>query len=69
LLDRGANINARGYNGNSALHFAAANGRLEVVQYLIEKGADKEAKNSNGHKAVDLANYGGYREVVNLLTT
>lgn len=40
LLDRGANINAKGYFGGTGLHWAAIQGHKDVVQFLLEKGAD-----------------------------
>ena len=33
-------------NGNMPLIFAASNGHLPVVEYLLERGADMEAKNN-----------------------
>ena len=32
-------------HGNTPLMYAAGNGHLPVVEYLVEKGADMEAKN------------------------
>ena len=42
-------------NGWTALHSAALNGRLEVVQLLHEFGADRAATNNKGYTAQDLA--------------
>lgn len=40
LMTQGADIEARGYFGATALHWAAGQGRLETVEWLIEEGAD-----------------------------
>jgi len=40
VLERGVPIDATDREGNSALHFAAAAGRAELVSYLIAQGAD-----------------------------
>ena len=39
LLDRGAKIDARGYFGGTALHWAAHNGHLATVEMLARRGA------------------------------
>jgi Ankyrin repeats (many copies) len=51
LLDRGANINQKGTFGGlthgqgiTALHMAAQNGHMPVVELLIERGADRSIK-------------------------
>ena len=40
LLDRGADINAMGYFGGCAAHWAAMNGHRETVEWLVSRGAD-----------------------------
>ncbi|MGH7178073.1 MAG: ankyrin repeat domain-containing protein, partial [Tepidisphaeraceae bacterium] len=40
LLHHGAKVNARDKIGATALHHAAASGRLEIVKTLVERGAD-----------------------------
>ena len=44
LLNRGADPDARGYFGASALHWAAINGHEDVVQLLLEAGADRHLR-------------------------
>jgi ankyrin repeat protein len=44
LLDRGADIEARGSNGRTALTAAAYSGHREVVECLLDRGADIEAR-------------------------
>src|SRR5262245_20083583 len=40
LLEKGADINCRGFFGAPGLHWAAINGHKEMVEFLIERGAD-----------------------------
>ncbi|MCG8417356.1 MAG: ankyrin repeat domain-containing protein [Proteobacteria bacterium] len=39
MVDGGADLNAADYDGRTALHLAAAEGRLDVVAYLLNRGA------------------------------
>lgn len=51
-------INDRGYDGGTALHHAAANGRISVLKFLLCHDAHVNTKNNFGdcaiHKAVNL---------------
>jgi ankyrin repeat protein len=40
LLEKGANINCKGFFGAPGLHWAAINGHKEMVEFLIARGAD-----------------------------
>jgi len=40
LLERGADVNARGVFGGTGLHWAAINGHKETVEFLVAHGAD-----------------------------
>jgi ankyrin repeat protein len=48
LLKKGADVNAKNMNGQTALRCAADKGRETVVRLLLEKGADVNAKDKNG---------------------
>ncbi len=48
LLDRGADPNARGRNGHSALHWAASRDDLDVAESLISRGANVNARDGWG---------------------
>ena len=48
-------LNHPGYNGNTPLMAASANGKPEVVRVLLAAGADKDLRNNDGQTALDLA--------------
>ena len=48
LLDCGADVNAQDEQSLSALRYAAANARTEIVQLLLERGADPELADWGG---------------------
>ncbi len=58
LILRGADINAQGEYGTTALHIACAWGQLEAVKYLVEKGADLEIKDADGLTPKDVVEQG-----------
>ena len=52
LLDAGANVNASGPNGTTALMMAVRGGHAATVDLLLEKGADPGRRNENGARIV-----------------
>jgi ankyrin repeat protein len=66
LLDGGADIDAAGRNGGTALHFAAGAGSLEVVRILLEAGARLDCLDAEDATAIDWAFE--HAEVVQLIT-
>lgn len=55
-LDHGADINAPGANGDTALHVAVTGrGDLEIIRYLVEHGASLDTKNARGQTPLDAA--------------
>ena len=54
LLQRGANINGRNKDENTALHLAVFLGRAETVELLLKNGADVNARNDDGATAIDI---------------
>lgn len=46
LLDRGAVIDAKGVFGGTALHWAAINGKKEMVEFLVARGASLNLKDA-----------------------
>lgn len=51
----GADVHARDYNGDTALHDACRFGHAEVVHELLRAGSDPSAVNAKGLNCVDLA--------------
>lgn len=56
LIELGADVNARDYNGYTALHHAAARGDNELIMFLVEKGADVKVVARTGQTTADMAN-------------
>jgi ankyrin repeat protein len=52
----GADVNAVDYEGNTAVHHAAARGDTESILYLVSKGADVTKVNREGNTTADMAN-------------
>lgn len=62
-----APVNAVNDSGNTPLHWAALNGRLDCVKLLVESGADVTIINKAGHDAVFEAEINDKKEVVDWL--
>jgi ankyrin repeat protein len=56
LVELGADVNAVDYDGNTAVHHAAARGDTESIIYLVSKGADVKRLNREGQTTADMAN-------------
>ena len=52
----GADVNARDHEGFTPIHFAAARGDNELIEYLVEKGGDVTAVARTGQTTADMAN-------------
>lgn len=46
LLEKGADINCRGFFGAPGLHWAAINGHMPMVEFLIQHGADLQLRDT-----------------------
>ncbi len=72
LINNNTNINIKNEKGNTALHIAAGNGYIDIVEKLLIHGANKNIKNNNGLTAYDLVprlKYGADKELRQLLLT
>jgi len=67
LLDKGADINAKGPKGWTALMQAAGSGHLETVKLLVERKAFVPAENDVRESALSLAQARGHSNVVAFL--
>ncbi len=57
LLSKGAEVNARTRNGETALHSAAISGQTAVAELLLVSGADVNSLNSYGETPLERAVY------------
>jgi len=64
LVQRGALV---AHDGWAPLHYAAFEGRSEVVKFLIDKGAGKDGLAPNGYSSLMLAALGGHLEAARTL--
>jgi ankyrin repeat protein len=67
LLTAGADVNAKDSKGETPLHWACRNGRVQIVKELLEHGADIEAKDNDGDTPLHWACCSGRLAVVNEL--
>jgi ankyrin repeat protein len=67
LLERGAEVDALGFLGRTALHYAAIAGRVEVLSLLLQNGADSRRADNEGCTALMLAAEAREVEIVRLL--
>lgn len=71
LRKNGANVNAaltrKNSSGWTALHYAAVNGDIELVKYLIKHGANVNKATAEGSSPLFLAKMEGYDEIVKIL--
>ncbi len=64
-LRDGADVNAKGKNGDSVLMTASEAGNISCVKFLISKGADVNAKDKSGKSVLDWAR--GQSEIIAIL--
>merc|ERR1712166_993370 len=60
--------NAKENKGNTALHRAAENGKVDVIAALIKAGADVNAKTNDGETALYVAKLFGKTAAIDMLT-
>ena len=66
-LAAGADVNAKGDGGRTALMSATLEGHKGVVKLLLENGAEVNDKDDGGRTALLIASYNGHKDVVVLL--
>ena len=67
LIERGANPNTRGLDGDTPLHEALRYERIEIARLLIEHSASLEAKNDYGKTPLDFASERQHDEIMKLV--
>ena len=67
-LLKGSNFGPEGIpSGYTALHYAASNGKTEILKLLLSNGADVNAKSWGNITPLFLANLEGHTEIIELL--
>ncbi|MES2522110.1 MAG: ankyrin repeat domain-containing protein [Gemmatimonadota bacterium] len=69
LVERGAEVNARGAHGYTPLHLAASRGAEALVMLLLVHGADAHAMTDDGKTPADIARDRGHENTAALLET
>jgi ankyrin repeat protein len=67
LFDLGVDLDIRDHHGYTALHIAAATGRMSTVTFLLDLGADPAAVADNGFTPADSAADRGHDDVAEFL--
>jgi ankyrin repeat protein len=67
LISKGADVNAKGYDGATPLRVAALFGHTTTAKFLISKGADVNAKTNDGKTPLQCAGRESYTAMVGLL--
>jgi len=57
----------RNHHGNTALHIAALQGYMNIVEILLDIGIDINSKNNNGNTALHVAAIHGNMNIVEIL--
>eukprot|EP00919_Chromeraceae_sp_WS-2016_P004917 GHVR01011628.1.p2 GENE.GHVR01011628.1~~GHVR01011628.1.p2 ORF type:complete len:107 (+),score=13.94 GHVR01011628.1:524-844(+) len=67
LIEKGADVNLRNVNGNTALLLTVRYNISETFKYLIEKGADVNVRNAEGNTALMIASESNLLDTVKFL--
>jgi len=67
LVANGADVEARGSNGETSLQLAASQGHKAIVELLLDHKASPQVSNTNGRTALHFAAEKGFKSVVEIL--
>jgi hypothetical protein len=68
-LDQNISVDIRFNNGSTPLIVAAEEGRLDVVEFLVDSGANLNARNDLNYTALHWAAFHGHQAIVKFLIT
>ncbi len=68
LVDKGADIGAKGNDGRTPLHVAACSGDLDMVKFFLDKNASIEAKSNDPYKMMGIVE-SAKKEIINQADT
>ena len=68
LIDRGAHLETRNFEGYTLLHVAARMGLLEMTKMLIDYGANIDARATRGETAAMIAAKNGHLDILCMLS-
>ena len=57
LIKTGAKVGMQNAEGNTALHLALRNSRIQTAKLLLNHGARIEARNARGQRAFELVDF------------
>src|SRR3990167_4987944 len=63
----GADVNAMYDDGNTALIWAAEDGRIDIVRLLLNRGADIDLVNEDGNTVLNFARQRNHTEIIKIL--
>jgi ankyrin repeat protein len=66
-VDNGAALDVSDTGGETPLHWAALNGRLEVLSYLLERGVNINGVAESGFTALHAATINSHVKCISLL--
>ena len=67
LMQQNINKNPLNNNEETPMHYAALQGQLEIVKFLITKVTNLEPKDKFGKTPLDRARQGGHQDIVDFL--
>jgi glutaminase len=69
LVAAGVELDETDYDGRTCLHIAAAEGKIDVVKFLLAKDVNVMPKDRWDNTPIDEAKRSGHADMVNLLTS
>lgn len=64
LIEQGADVNGVGVAGQTALHYAAENGDVDMMRLLLSNGADAYIKDDSGETPIHTAARDNYQDFI-----